>query len=196
MTATLHAGADLAQPASYDLALHCVAGFFASEPQAQAVAQQLRQAHGLQADQGLLLGPDQASWLSFARQARRWAYARHTEGRTGLSDAWLMAGFGAIGVALVMLIGVALEGAPNDRLEMLLLAGPVLGAATGWLASALTSNPVQQRRFNRHIRNQLAAGGWVVLAHHMPLPQQAGAAAMLREQGIGWCAMYAPWRLL
>lgn len=198
MTVALRPGVAAVHAASCDHALHCMAGFFASEAQAQAVAQQLRQRHGLQADQGLLLGPAHASRLSFARQARSWSHGRLTEEGAGLSDAPLMATLGGFVVGLCILIGMALDGVPDDGLTvlLLLLMGPMAGAMAGWTASALTASPAQQRRFNRHIRCQLAAGGWVVLAHHLPSQEQAGAAALLRARSAGWCAVYAPWRVL
>ena len=79
-----------------------------------------------------------------------------------------MATLDGIAAGLTLLIGVALSGIPDDRLLLFaLLMGPVAGAVAGWTASALTAGPVQHRRFNRQIRQQLAAGAWVVLAHLM-----------------------------
>lgn len=196
MKAALHLGDKPAHEATYNAAPQCVAGFFASQAQAQAAAHQLQQQHGLHADQELLLGPAQSSWLSFARQSRVWT-GRGDEARAGLADAPLMAACGAFVAGLFILIGLALEGVPVDGpLMFMLLIGPLAGALAGWIAATLMAGPAQHRRFNRHIRQQLAAGGWVVLAHHMPMQQQAGAAALLRTQGVGWCAMYPPWRPL
>ena len=183
--------------ASYDHAMDCMAGFCEGEAQALAAAQQLRNQCGLQANRGLVLGPANASWLLFTREIRSLGLGRHLESRSWLSDAPMMALLGGMTFGLIFAIGVFVVDVQDVRQAiLLLLTGPAFGAAAGWAVSGLTAGASQYRRFNRDVRVQLAAGHWAVLAHHVPGPQQAGAAQLLRERSIGWCAVAAPWRLL
>lgn len=190
MTAVLASRVAESNTGAYDRTLHCIAGFFASEAAARAPAAELRQQLGLTDRQCLLLRTACAAWPRFGRLARSWAARSPAEGRSGLSDALLMAMLGGSTVALAILLGLAVAGRLEDELSMLLLpVAPLLAALAGGMASSRANRCAQGNRFNRRVRSELAGGRWVVLAHRVPPQQQARAAALLRSAGVAWCAV-------
>ena len=180
-----------------DRVLECMASAYATESQARQVVQQLQQAHGLMPAQSVVLHPAQASWLSFKRHARAWSGGLHAQDQCWQADWRLMALLGALVAGLGgmawLLLDEYLSGAQS---VMMLLLSPLAGAVVGGLCAGLTPDRPQVRHFNRSVRRELAAGRSVVLAHGVPWPQQALVAGLMREQGVGWCSVSAPWRPL
>lgn len=181
----------------YGRVLDCMASAYATEVQAQGVAQQLQREHGLLPGQSLVLKPAHASWLSFRLHARSWSGGRFSEGRCWQTDTLLMALLGALAAGLagmiLLLLGGFLGGAQT---VLLLLVLPLAGAAAGCMAAALSTGRPQQRDFNRSVRRELAAGNSVVLAHGVSWPQQARVAGLMREHSVRWCAVSESWRAL
>ena len=180
-----------------DRVLECMASAYTSEAQARHVAQQLQQAHGLLPAQSLVLHPAQASWLSFKRHARAWSGGLHAQDQCWQADWRLMALLGALVAGLAGMAWLLLDENLNGAQSVtMLLLSPMAGAVVGGLCAGLTPDRPQVRHFNHSVRRELAAGRSVVLAHGVPWPQQAHVAGLMREQGVGWCSVSAPWRPL
>lgn len=182
-------GTAWARPVAPDHAVTCLAGFFATRAQAQAVALWLRDVQGMGPAEQAVLGPAHAPSRSFRRLARSWSRGPDAEGRRWQSDAPLMAGLGALSFGLAAAIALCVDGSLADgEGAFATLAMPLFGLAGGWAAARWASEVSQYQRFDQSVREQLVAGHWAVVVHDVPWPRQAAVHAQMQQARFGWCS--------
>lgn len=170
-----------------------LAGFYRCKADAQAAMQQLRQVHGLQSAQLVLLGPADGAWLRFIWLARQWN--RSPQG-TGRPITGPLVSIGLAGALVGLVAGLAFLDIDRHQsieleLELAALAAAVLcGAAlAAGAVGLLRSQQPQYIDFDRTVRRKLKGGAWTVLVHRLHWAQQSGAVAAVRRQGRQWCAV-------
>lgn len=169
--------------------LSCLAGFYDNEAQARQALRQVRQTQGLLPSQSVLLSPDDAGSLRFARLSRLWAADHGFDGRHRNGDAWLA---GALGASLAVLAALALLRAGARQSDtwqvVMLLTALALGSLLGAGLFALWVRPRPTRRFDVQVHRQLCLGYWALVTHRVPWAGQADVVRLLRGTSRRWCA--------
>lgn len=162
-----------AQPLRGPRRLSSAAGFLHSAAAAHQVAQDLRLAFSLDAQQVSVLAPIDAQARRFDQVSRRWSRVLPSaDERHGV---WAL----ALGLAAVVaLLALDLQlGAVLAGLGALVLAGA--------LVASLRPQP---NRFDRTVQMRLANGAWAVLVCDVPGALQADVLTALRYNSRQWCA--------
>lgn len=171
--------------------LRLLAGFYADQSEALGVAELLRDHFHLQPSQYTLLSPRHAESRNFSRHQRLWdrrrerakpsVVARLSSASPALLGVW-------IGAALALLWGATSASAEVDTALLALwltLAGAVVGfGLTGLMPNAKTL----RRRFDIAVQQKLAAGQSAVVLHGLEPADAVGAAELLRDSSVYWCA--------
>lgn len=177
--------------------LACIAAFYPRESAMREAARTLCKHHGLKPSQLVLMGPDDAEPARFARHRLRWA-GRWSGGQ---ADPLGLPMF-LVGLVGVLLLAMAIGWwvlYSDEPLFWMLVGLVFLTLPIALLSSRLAglwSNPPRARRFESSVRQQLSQGAWALVAHRMPLDNQAGAVALLRSASLRWCAVAGPPRRL
>ena len=153
-------------------------------------AHSLLKHHGLKVSNLVLLGPQDAEPVRFARQVRRWN-GRWSGGHPNAPS--LPVFLASLSGLLLLAITAGWWVLDGDAPLGWLLAGlVVLTGGIGWLGMQLVrpwSEPLRTRRFETSVRRQLLQGAWALVVHEMPRHRQAGAMALLRGASLRWCAV-------
>lgn len=183
--------------ATPDRLLSCMAGFYPTEAQARAAWQQALQTQRLLPWQVVLLSPDDAGNLRYARVSHQWASDLASARPPMIGDGWVACAVGAALAGLAALAWLQLGLRQSDTWQWVhLVTALVLGGLLGGGLLALWAQPPPTHRFNEQVRRQLGLGCWAVVAYRVPWAAQAGVVRLLRSTGQRWCAAAPPIRRL
>lgn len=175
----------------------CMAGFFGDRQQAQATMHSLGALPGVDGDCCTLLGPSLAAGLRFMSLARRWAAPWQPNHKPPRTPLWRRSGqilLLVTAAALVWWLQTDWTTFDPDTLPLIWFGlAAAAAAATGLLVfGGGWREPRRPKRFDREVRQALAAGHWVVVAHSVHWTSQQEAVALLRQGSTGWCAEPMP----
>ena len=172
-----------------DRLLSCMAGFYTSDLQARTALRSVQVAQRLLPAQTLLLSPDDAGYLRFARLSRQWAVDQASAGPRGIGGLWLASAVGASLASLAALVILLWEAPQFDAwLVMMLMALQGLGGLLGAGLFALWVRLRPRHRFDAQVRQQLILGCWALVLHQVPWADQAAVVRLLRSTSLRWCA--------
>ena len=184
---------DGGNPLSHDRRWACIAAFYAGESAMRESARDLRQHHGLDASQLVMMGPRDAEPGRFARHRLRWT-GRWSGGHPDEPGFWRW----RAGAAGALVLGIAAAGwalqsdLPFAGLLVGLMAAALVAVVLGRHLVVPWSDPPRARRFETTVRRQLSQGAWALVVHRMPRDRQAGVVALLRRASLRWCAVAGP----
>lgn len=171
----------------------CLAGFYASAPEAEETVRQLTALPlGVLPAQLHVIPPARSAWSRLRSGNRYRALRRKSADRPWLDNRGLMAGMAVVAGALAGACGLMLEGSSDDMsLLFLTMIVSGLGAVVAAGLALMGHQQPQYKRFNRTVRRQLAARRWVVLVQNLPPHHHDPVFALVRERSHGWCVASA-----
>ena len=186
-------------PSTFGQNFSHVAGFFPSESKARDVAHQLLALPGLEPTHCKVLSPGDARWWRFRRIARSWA-----PGVQSLDGFWASArGMPMLCIAMAVALAWAgwavFETVRSSEVGVLSLMASIAALVFVLICALLAClygpglgmGQPHHRRFDRHVRRQLAKGRWVVVVHGTPSSHCGAVGALVLEHSLKWCVISA-----